>query len=97
MLKKCKIKILGITICIFSASFSSTVFAEQISCRDKVGLKQANILVEWCLATSAASHPPCNSANSCELMASSIVYGCRYYKDKGIDPPYFCFITESYN
>lgn len=42
------------------------------SCRKSVGLAPARTLVRYCRYVSAATHPPCNSQNSCALIVDEI-------------------------
>lgn len=50
------------------------------SCAETAGPMQARIYVEHCLLTSPATHPPCNAANSCELIVSEIRRSCAYIR-----------------
>ncbi len=56
------------------------------SCKQEVGSRQAERLVEHCLNVSPATHPPCNAQNTCDLIRSEIERGCAMLDDK----PEFC-------
>jgi hypothetical protein len=59
------------------------------SCRDEVGVAQAQRYVEECLDVSPATHPPCNARNSCALILAEIARGCRLLPPDPPPPP-FC-------
>ena len=61
--------------------------AQDISCLKKMGKAHADMLVKQCLQVSPATHPPCNSANSCELIEDEIRRSCALL---GMDAPSFC-------
>lgn len=42
------------------------------SCARAIGLAPARALVRYCRYVSAATHPPCNSQNSCALIVDEI-------------------------
>ena len=42
------------------------------SCRSSIGLRAARALVRYCIYQSMASHPPCNSGNSCTMIIEEI-------------------------
>jgi hypothetical protein len=56
-------------------------------CAGEIGLEKARELVLQCRDVSPATRPPCNTANSCELIQSEIDRGCRML---GEDAPPFC-------
>ena len=61
------------------------------SCLAEKGRRVAENLVRLCSEVSPASRPPCNMANSCDLIISEIKRGCEYI---GIDDaPDGCFTT----
>ena len=61
------------------------------SCLAEKGRKVAENLVRLCSQVSPATRPPCNMANSCDLIISEIKRGCEYI---GIDDaPDGCFTT----
>ena len=61
--------------------------AQDQSCLKKMGKAHADMLVKQCLQVSPAKHPPCNSANSCELIEDEIRRSCGML---GADAPAFC-------
>src|SRR6478609_5678363 len=58
------------------------------SCSNEIGDKAASVLVQQCVQVSPATHPPCNAANSCDLIRDEIKRGCDYL-DRGAQPG-FC-------
>ena len=46
------------------------------SCRQSVGKTRALSLVRYCLYVTSATHPPCNTANSCEVIVDHIRQMC---------------------
>jgi hypothetical protein len=63
----------------------SSAYAQ--SCREESGDEQSQVYVDQCLQVSAATHPPCNADNPCELIIDEIVRGCESLK---ADAPDFC-------
>lgn len=61
--------------------------AQDVSCLKKMGKAHADMLVKQCLQVSPATRPPCNSANSCELIEDEIRRSCALL---GLDAPSFC-------
>lgn len=55
-------------------------------CRQEIGVKAANVLVNQCKEISPATHPPCNASNSCDMIRDEIKRGCTMVADK--NPPY---------
>jgi hypothetical protein len=47
-----------------------------IPCIQAVGAERSKKLVEECLQVSPATHPPCNSQNSCQLIIGEIKRSC---------------------
>jgi len=62
------------------------------TCAEAIGQKRAELLVKQCTSVSPATRPPCNVANSCELINSEVERGCGLLGD---DPnaPDFCHFT----
>jgi hypothetical protein len=58
-----------------------------IPCIQAVGVERAKKLVEECLQVSPATHPPCNSQNSCQLIIDEIKRSCSLL---GQSKPSFC-------
>ena len=56
-------------------------------CAGEIGGAAARRLVRQCLEVSPATHPPCNVANSCEMIQDEIDRGCGML---GNDAPDFC-------
>lgn len=46
------------------------------SCRRSIGKIRALRLVRYCLYVTSATHPPCNTANSCEVIVDHIRQMC---------------------
>lgn len=61
--------------------------AKDRSCLKTAGKSRAEQLVKECLKVSAATHPPCNVLNSCELIVDEIRRSCVFL---GADAPAFC-------
>lgn len=66
------------------------------NCIDEAGKRHADILVEWCKAVSPATHPPCNTANSCDLIIDEIKRGCAFVRQEEASP-YYCQLTYPRN
>jgi len=58
-----------------------------IPCIQAVGAERSKKLVEECLQVSPATHPPCNSQNSCQLIIDEIERSCSLL---GQSKPGFC-------
>ena len=56
-------------------------------CRQTAGWRRAQVYVRQCLQVSPATHPPCNAANSCDLIIGEIERGCSMLTT---DAPGFC-------
>ncbi len=50
-----------------------------VSCLNDIGAVAAQRLVDRCIAVSPATHPPCNAANTCELIQDEIERSCEMY------------------
>lgn len=57
------------------------------SCNSAIGRTAADRLVRHCLSVSAATRPPCNAQNSCEVIKREIRLGCSLLMK---DIPSFC-------
>ena len=57
------------------------------SCSDEVGSDDAQMYVDQCLEVSAATHPPCNADNPCQMIWDEIARGCKML---GNDAPAYC-------
>ena len=84
--------ILGLALVV---GYSAATTAEQ-SCLQQLGTSQSEQLVKWCIESSPATHPPCNSENSCELIVSEIKRSCGFLKDAKKVPAY-CLLTYPSN
>ncbi len=62
------------------------------SCRQTAGPRRAQELVRQCLQVSQATHPPCNAANPCGMIADEVKHGCAELAEPGmgVRPPGFC-------
>jgi len=58
-----------------------------IPCIQAVGAERAKKLVDECLQVSPATHPPCNSENSCDLIIDEIKRSCALLQQ---NQPSFC-------
>ena len=63
--------------------------ANALQCDAQIGQAAAKRLAERCLLVSPASHPPCNVANSCDLIQGEIDRACGMY-GKGETKPKEC-------
>jgi hypothetical protein len=57
------------------------------SCTQEVGAEEAQTYVDQCLEVSAATHPPCNADNPCQMIWDEIARSCVML---GNDAPDFC-------
>ena len=74
------------------SALASSVSAEEKTCAIELGKNNSEILVKWCINVSPATRPPCNSANSCELIVDEIRRGCAFLKNDK-NSPYYCRLT----
>ncbi len=51
-----------------------------VSCLNDIGAEAAQRLVDRCIMVSPATHPPCNSANACEMIQNEIDRSCAMYE-----------------
>jgi hypothetical protein len=58
-----------------------------VPCIKAVGAERSKKLVDECLQVSPATHPPCNSQNSCDLIIDEIKRSCALL---GASQPSFC-------
>lgn len=58
-----------------------------VSCEKSIGKKEAKTLVDQCTQVSPATHPPCNSRNSCAVIKEEIRRSCEWL---GKSAPKFC-------
>ena len=68
-------------------AMTSRSVEETGSCLQAVGAVRANELVRRCLKVSPATHPPCNTDNSCSMIRNEIRRGCALI---GAQAPPFC-------
>jgi uncharacterized protein YecT (DUF1311 family) len=61
--------------------------ADGAACSKSAGASKAETLVKQCLEVSPATHPPCNAANSCDLITDEIARGCAMLRKNA---PSFC-------
>jgi uncharacterized protein len=61
--------------------------APDVACTETIGAAAAAQLVDQCKQVATATHPPCNAANSCELIASHNANRCGFL---GSQAPKFC-------
>jgi hypothetical protein len=62
--------------------------ADDGECRALVGSSKAAALEAICLEASGATHPPCNAANTCDLLVSEVDRNC--IGDMARDYPKLC-------
>lgn len=71
---------------ILNAVSASAAFGQ--SCAQTAGRARAAEYVSQCRDVSPATRPPCNAANSCDLIISEIRRGCGFLS--GADRPTYC-------
>ena len=49
------------------------------TCLSEIGKAASDRLVERCIMVSPATHPPCNAANSCQMIQGEIDRSCAMY------------------
>jgi hypothetical protein len=54
------------------------------SCAAEIGAIAAQRRVKVCVRVSAATHPPCNLANSCAMIDDEIARSCAAFDDKAL-------------
>jgi hypothetical protein len=64
------------------------------TCAEAIGDKRAASLVKQCINVSPATHPPCNAANSCEMINSEVERGCGMLGEDA-NAPAFCHFKLS--
>jgi hypothetical protein len=62
------------------------------SCEEIAGRARAATYVAQCLQVSPATHPPCNAANTCEMIQAEIRRGCALLETGA---PQFCKASAS--
>ncbi len=55
---------------------AAAVGASPASCAQSLGKARALSLVRYCRYVSSATHPPCNTANACEVIVDHIRQTC---------------------
>jgi hypothetical protein len=83
-----------VTLCLLGLVAVSNVHAEDKSCKELVGEKRAQMLVQQCIHVSPATHPPCNASNSCNLIIEEIDRGCDILGKDGAKLNYCSFKIE---
>ncbi len=58
-----------------------------VSCNETVGAAAAALFVQQCKQVATATHPPCNAANTCELIVSHNANRCGFLGER---TPKFC-------
>jgi hypothetical protein len=69
------------------AAANAAPLASSDACSKSAGASKAERLVKQCLEVSPATHPPCNAANSCDLITDEITRGCAMMRKNA---PSFC-------
>lgn len=57
--------------------------ASSLSCAGEIGQSAAEALAQQCRMVSAATHPPCNTANACWMMRAHIEANCERMGPEG--------------
>ena len=70
-----------------TSSVSVSGDPDALRCDQQIGKAAAKRLVNRCLMVSPASHPPCNTANACEMIRDEIKRSCDLF---GADKPKEC-------
>lgn len=78
-----------ILLCFVSLLATFQANAADKSCAEAIGAKRSAMLVEQCTTVSPATRPPCNAANSCEMINSEVQRGCDMLADDE-NAPDFC-------
>lgn len=60
-------------------AFVRSAAGAPVSCLNDIGAEAAQRLVQRCIAVSPATRPPCNVANSCEMIQDEIDRSCEMY------------------
>ena len=94
--ESCQVRFHRAILCLLVAFSSSASSAKEKACSEQLGEQESKQLVEWCIDASPATHPPCNSQNSCALIVSEIKRGCGFFKDSKA-PPAYCLLTYPSN
>jgi hypothetical protein len=76
-------------LCLVSLMVTFQANAADKSCAEAIGDKRSALLVKQCISVSPATHPPCNAANSCEMINSEVQRGCDMLADDE-NAPDFC-------
>ncbi len=58
---------------------SATASSGDGTCLSEIGKAASDRLVKRCIMVSPATHPPCNAANSCQIIQSEIDRSCAMY------------------
>jgi len=58
---------------------SATASPGDGTCLSEIGKAASDRLVERCIMVSPATHPPCNAANSCQMIQGEIDRSCAMY------------------
>ena len=75
------------SVSVNSVSPPATVAAGPLSCADDIGATAAESRVQTCLAVSPATHPPCNTANTCAMIDDEIARSCALFDGQGSPMP----------
>lgn len=58
---------------------SATSSSSDGTCLSQIGKAASDRLVARCIMVSPATHPPCNAANSCQMIQEEIDRSCAMY------------------
>jgi hypothetical protein len=67
------------SIVIPAAVSSVAILSSDGTCLSEIGKAASDRLVERCIMVSPATHPPCNAANTCQMIQDEIDRSCAMY------------------
>lgn len=62
-----------------AAISSSPIPSSEATCLSEIGKAASDRLVQRCIMVSPATHPPCNAANTCQMIQGEIDRSCAMY------------------
>ncbi len=69
-----------------AAGAVASVSATSSQCRAEIGDAAAQKLADRCRMVSPATHPPCNAANTCQMIQDEIDRSCAMWDKDGSQP-----------
>ena len=67
------------SIVVPAAVSSAAISSNDGTCLSEIGKAASDRLVERCIMVSPATHPPCNAANTCQMIQDEIDRSCAMY------------------